>query len=155
MDLTKIPGVGPQTVLTLLAEVGTDLSRWTSAARFSSWLGLCPHNKISGGKILSSKSKRSANRGAMALRMAANSAAHTDSYLTEFLIRMKMRKGAAPAITATAHKLARIIWTCVTRQEEFKEEGAAKFQEQQRRRKEARLRRLARDLDITLPTKAA
>lgn len=87
--------------------------------------------------------------------MAANSAGHTDSYLSAFLVRMKMRKGAAPAITATAHKLARIIWTLVTKQEKFKEEGSEKFREKQLARKQRRLQKLATELGVSLPELAA
>ena len=150
VDLTKIPSIGTQTALTLLAEVGSDLSRWRSEKAFSSWLGLCPHPRISGGAILSTKTKRSSNRAARALRMAASSLYRSDTFIGAFHNRMRFRKTKASAVTATAHMLARIIWNCVTSQSEYKERGSEKFAVQHRERQLRRLERLAKELNIQI-----
>lgn len=151
VDLTKIPGIGTHTATILLAEVGTDLSRWPTAKHFASWLGLCPQNKISGGKILSSRTKPSASRAASALRMAVSSLYRSDNYLSSFLAKMKMRKDKAKAITAAAHKAACYIYHCVTQGVEYEDKGSERFREQERERKMRRLRRLSRELGLEDP----
>ncbi len=139
VDLTAIPGINVGTVQVLLAEVGPDLSRFRNAAAFSNWLGVCPNNSITGAKIKSSKTKKSENRLATALRMAAESLSREKSYLGQFYRRMKMHlSGGAEAVTTTAHKLARIIYAMVTRQLEY---DATCFAEiEQRSHERARLR---------------
>ena len=123
IDLTAIPGVNIGTVEVLAGEVGPDLSRFRSAGAFASWLGLCPDNQITGGKLLSSKTRKVQNRLAGALRMAAESLCRDQSYLGQFYRRMKSRLpgGAPEAITAAAHKLARVIYTLTTRRQEYDE----------------------------------
>ena len=106
VDLTRIDGVDTYTALKVISEVGTDMTKWPSAKHFASWLGLSPHNRITGGKVISSKTKASANRAAAALRLAANALHRSDSALGAFLRRKKAHLGAPKAITATAHKLA-------------------------------------------------
>ena len=110
VDLTQIDGIDEMTVLNLLSETGVDMSHWRNEKCFCSWLGLCPGNKISGGKILSSKTKPCANRAANALRLAARSLSNSKSALGAFYRRIRARLGAPKAITATAHKLARLIY---------------------------------------------
>ena len=105
VDLTLIPSIGVSTALTIISEIGLDMTRWPSAKHFASWLGLSPGNKVSGGKRLSGKTKPCANRAAIALRMAANSLYNSESAFGAFLRRMKMRLGSPKAITALAHKL--------------------------------------------------
>jgi len=123
VDLTAIPGMNVGTVQILLGEVGPDLSRFRSAGSFASWLGLCPDNRITGGRVLSSKTRKVENRLAGALRMAAESLCRDQSYLGQFYRRMKsaLKGGAPEAITAAAHKLARIAYTLITRQQEYDE----------------------------------
>lgn len=150
VDLTKIPGIGVQTALTLVAEVGTDLTRWRSSKAFASWLGLCPHPKISGGKILSTKSKRSDNRAARALRMAASSLYRSDTFVGAFHARMKFRKHKAAAVTSTAHMLARIIWNCVIEHSEYQEQGSEAFSQKQEERKRKKCISLAKELGFEL-----
>ena len=111
VDLTQIDGVDAYTALKVVSEIGTDMTKWTSAKHFASWLGLSPNNRITGGKVMSSKTKPSANRAAAALRLAANALHRSDSALGAFLRRKKAQMGAPKAITATAHKLARLIYT--------------------------------------------
>ena len=106
VDLTRIDGVDGFTALKVVSEVGTDMTRWPSAKHFASWLGLSPDNRITGGRVISSRTKANANRAAAALRLAANALHRSDSALGAFLRRKKAHLGAPKAITATAHKLA-------------------------------------------------
>ena len=87
VDLTRIDGVDAYTALKVISEVGTDMTKWPSAKHFASWLGLSPHNRITGGKVISSRTKASANRAATALRLAANALHRSDSALGAFLRR--------------------------------------------------------------------
>ncbi len=107
-DLTAIPGISALTAHALLAEIGPDLSRFANFAAFASWLALCPANKKSGGKVLSSKTRHSNNRASRALRLAAQSLARSRTPLGNFYRRMRAKLGGSQAVTATAHKLARI-----------------------------------------------
>ena len=109
VDLTRIDG---NTALKVISEIGTDMTKWESTGHFASWLGLSPNNRVTGGKVISSKTKPSASRAAAALRLAANALHRSDSALGAFLRRKKAQLGAPQAITATAHKLARIITPC-------------------------------------------
>ena len=101
-------------VHTLLAEVGPDLSKFRSAARFASRLGLCPDNRVSGGKILSVRTRHVQNRAALTLRIAAHTQHHNQSALGHYYRRMRAKLGAPKAITATAHKLARVLYQLLT-----------------------------------------
>lgn len=134
VDLTRIEGIDVGTALTMIAEVGPDLSRFKTVKHFASWLGLCPGTKISGGKILSAASKRTANRLARALRMSAIAAGRTQSALGAYHRRLAARLGKAKAIRATAHKLARLIYTLMTKGEVYVDQGQNYFEEQHRRR---------------------
>lgn len=121
IDLSAIEGVGPNTILTLLSETGIDLSAFPSAKHFSSWLHLSPNNKISGGKTLSAKTVNGKSRLAQALRQAANAIGTNlkEGALHIFFKRIAFKKGNLHAITATAHKLAVIIWNMLTRQTQY------------------------------------
>lgn len=110
VDFTQIDGFGVLTVLTILSEVGLDPSRFPSTKHFASWLGLCPGSRITGGKRKSSKTRQVANRVATALRLASQTLSRSHSALGAFYRPMKTRLGAPKAITATAHKLARIFY---------------------------------------------
>jgi len=111
VDLTTIDGIEAGSALALIAEIGTDISRWKTANHFVSWLGLCPGTRISGGKVLSSKTKPTASRAAGMLRMAAGTLHHSQSALGAYYRRMAARIGKPQAVTATAHKLARIVYS--------------------------------------------
>lgn len=111
VDLTAIEGIEASTALVILSEIGTDMSRWSSVKQFSSWLGLSPQHRISGGRVLSRRVRRGAQRAALALRLAANSLHRSQSALGAFFRRIKFRHGTPKAITATAHKLARLIYS--------------------------------------------
>jgi transposase len=134
VDLTMIPGLESYSVLKIISEIGLDLSRWKSSKQFASWLGLCPGNKVSGGKRLSGKSKRTGNYAASALRMAASTLHHSHSALGAFFRRLKARIGAPKATTATAHKLAIIMFNMIRNQIEFVETGADYYEKQYRDR---------------------
>jgi transposase len=134
VDLTDVPGIEASNALKIISEIGLDLSRWENSKQFASWLGLCPGNKVSGGKRLSGKSKRTANYAASALRMAASTLHRSDSALGAFLRRLKSRLGAPKAITATAHKLAVIIFNMIKNVVPYKEVGQDYYEKQYRDR---------------------
>jgi transposase len=150
VDLTRVPGVHTLTAQTLLGEIGPDLSRFANAAAFTSWLGLCPDNRISGGKVLSVKTRKVKNRAATALRMAAQSLYRSQSYLGHYFRRMRAKLGAPKAITAAAHKLARVIYHMVTTRQAYDETTCAQNEVQNRQRMEVRLRKQARDLGLEI-----
>ena len=116
------------TALKVVSEIGADMTKWPSAKHFASWLGLSPNNRITGGKVMSSKTKPSANRAAAALRLAANALHRSDSALGAFLRRKKAQMGAPKAITATAHKLARIIYSMLRYGQEYVDAGAEYYE---------------------------
>jgi transposase len=132
-DLTQIDGVSTLTGQVILTEVGPDLSMFPTANHFCAWLGLSPQNKISGGKIISSKARPGSNRAAHALRLSANALFRSKSYLGDYYRRMRSRLGAPKAITATAHKLARIIYHLIKHRKPFDE---TVFAEQERKHQE-------------------
>jgi transposase len=150
VDLTAIDGIDEITAHTVVTEVGPDLSAFPSASQFSGWLRLCPNHGISGGKILSRQTRKGKNRLALALRTAAATLYHSQSPLGEYYRRMKAKLGPAPAITAAAHKLARIIYHMITTGQAFDPEIVAKQDEKQQLKREARFRRQARDLGYEL-----
>ena len=150
VDLTRIPGLNVLTAHTLLAEIGPDLSRFANASAFASWLGLCPDNRISGGKVLSVKTRKVKNRAATALRMAAQSLHRSQSYLGHYYRRMRVKLGTPKAITAAAHKLARIIYHLVTTGQSYDETICAQNEWRNRQRLEARLRKQARQLGLEI-----
>jgi transposase len=150
VDLTRINGLGVSTVLTLLSEIGPDLSRFASVKHFCSWLALTPGTKISGGKVLSSGTKRSANRARQALKMAAMTLSHSDSALGAFYRRLCARMDKPRANTAVAHKLARMVYFMLTRGEAFVDQGQQRYEEQQRQRSIAALKRRAARLGFRI-----
>jgi transposase len=150
VDLTAVPGMSILTAHTLLAEVGPDLSRFPDAAAFASWLGLCPDNDVTGGKKVAVGTRHVVNRAAWALRMAANALRNSRSGLGDYYRRMRSKLGAPKAITAAAHKLARIIFHLLTTHEAYDETVLARRDEETRKRKEAVLRNQAKALGFQL-----
>ena len=134
VDLTAIEGIGVLTAQVVLSEIGTDLTCWRTEKHFTSWLGLCPDNRISGGKILSCHTRRVVNRVSDALRMAAMTLQNSKTALGAFYRRMRGRLGAASAITATAHKLARIIYRLLKYGEAYVQKGLEHYEQQYRKR---------------------
>jgi transposase len=156
VDLTRINGLGVTVVMKLLTEIGPDLSRFASVKHFCSWLGLCPGTKISGGKVLSSGTKRSANRARQALKMAAMALCRSESALGAFYRRLCARMDKPKANTATAHKLARMVYFMLTRGEAYVDQGQQRYEEQQRQRSIAALKRRAAALGFQInPVEAA
>lgn len=150
VDLTRVVGLDAPTVLTIIAEVGLDMSRWPTSKHFSSWLGLCPGSKISGGKNFSSKSKPSANRAAHAFRMAAYSLHRSQTAIGAFLRRKKAQLGAPKAITATAHKIARIFYEMLKTRTEYKDLGVDYYQNRYKERMLRNLKRKAKAFGLNL-----
>ena len=150
VDLTRINGLGLAAVLKILSELGPDLARFANVKHFCSWLGLCPGTKISGGKVLSAKTKRSANRVRQALKMAAMSLSHSGSALGAFYRRLCSRMDKPRANTATAHKLARMVYFMLTRGEDFVDKGQQHYEEQQHQRSVAALKRRAAALGFQI-----
>ena len=155
VDLTRIAGISVTTALTLVSELGTDMSRWATVKHFSSWLGLCPGTKKSGGRVLSSKTKPSSNRAAAALRLAASSLHHSQSALGAYFRRMTARLGRPKAVTATAHKLARLVYAMLKYGTEYTDQGAASYEAQHRERMLKSLTRRAKELGYELVTTRA
>jgi transposase len=154
VDLLAVPGVSTVTAMQLIGEIGLDMTRWKNAKQFASWLGLCPENKVSGGKRLSSKTKPSNNRAAATLRMAAFTLYRSPTALGAYLRRLKSRKGPLKAITATAHKLAKIIYNMLRFGSEYVEAGQAYYEEQYRDRVIKNLRRKAAEFGLELQAKS-
>jgi transposase len=150
VDLTEIDGLDAHTVAKVIAEIGTDMSAWPTIKHFTSWLGLCPNNRISGGKVLSSRTLPRVNRAATALRIAAQTLHRSQSALGAFLRRMKTRLGPAEAITAAAHKLARIIYSLLTHGGTYKDSGAAAYEARYRERMVKSLVRKAKQFGYRL-----
>ncbi len=150
VDLTRIDGIDAVTALTVLGEIGTDMSRWKSVKHFTSWLGLCPGTKISGGRVLGTKSKPTANRAAAALRLAATSLYRSRSALGAYLRRMTARLGKPQAVTATAHKLARLVYSMLTHGTEYVDAGQDYYEQQHKERVVRNLTRRAKELGFLL-----
>lgn len=128
VDLTQIGGIDVSTALKVLVELGPDLSKFNSAKQFCSWLGLCPGTRISGGKRLSGASKRIPNRVARALKLASQGLHHSQCALGAYYRRIAARLGKGKAITATAHKLARLIYAMLTQGSEYVEQSQAQYE---------------------------
>lgn len=150
VDLTAVPGLNALTVHTFLAEVGPNLSRFRNASAFVAWLGLCPNNQKSGGRVLSSKTRRTQNRLNRALRLAAQTLHRSQTYLGAHYRRLRTRLGAPKAITAAAHKLARIIFHLLTCQQPYDASIFEKEEQHHRARVENRLRHQAKQLGYQL-----
>jgi transposase len=142
VDLTAIEGVGATVALTVLSEVGPDLRAFGTEKHFSSWLGLCPDHRISGGKILSRRTRRVVNRLSDVLRLAATALEHSASALGAYYRRMKAKLGAAEAVTATAHKLARIIYRMLKHGEQYVRQGLEAYEKKYHERRLTGLKNL-------------
>lgn len=150
VDLMEVPGMNSLSVLYLIGEIGLDMTCWNSAKHFASWLGLCPGNKVSGGKRISGKTKASANRAAATLRMAASTLHRSNTALGAFLRRLKSRLGSPKAITATAHKIAKIIYNMLRHGVVYKEAGQEYYEQQYRDRMVKNLKRRAEEFGFSL-----
>lgn len=156
VDLCTVPGINVLGAQTLWSELGGDLSAFPTAKHFTSWLGVCPDNRISGGKILAARTKPTTNRITRALRMAAQALHHAENELGEHYRRLRAKLGGAAAVTARAHKLARILYVMITRREPYRPELHAATGELHRARTLKRLASRAKDLGFQLvPTPAS
>ena len=149
VDVTQIPGLETM-AFQLFGEVGRDMKKWPTADHFASWQGLCPDNDISGGRVLWKRTRKLQNRAGQLFRQAAYSLHHSLTPMGDYLRRMKARLGPAAAITATAHKIAVIFYTIVTKQVEYDESIWAARDAQRHKRLEDKIRRQAKQLGYQL-----
>jgi hypothetical protein len=150
VDLTQIDGIAPYSALKLIGEIGTDMRRWATEKHFTSWLTLAPKNRVSGGRLLSSRTQPSANRAATILRMAAMTLGRGPTALGAFYRRLAGRVGKAQAITATARKLAILVYRALKGELVYQDPGADAYDLQQRTRMLRRLRHKAATLGFDL-----
>lgn len=147
VDVMAIYGIADIAALEILAETGTDMSKWESAKHFVSWLNLCPNNKVSGGKLISSMLlKKLPNAASQAFRYAANSVQRSDHWLGDFFRRMKAKGGNKYAIVATANKIATIFYKMVRYQQEFNPLSLKDYQQKYKQVKIAYLERKLNEL---------
>jgi transposase len=149
-DLSRIDAIAPYTALRLVSEIGTDMARWPTEHHFTSWLTLAPKNKVSGGRLISSRTQPSANRAAAILRLAAMNLGRTQTALGAFYRRLAYRVGKAKAITATARKLAILVYRTLKGDLLYEDPGASAYDAQQRSRVLRRLRQRAASLGFDL-----
>ncbi len=150
VDLTAIEGIDAIHALTLVSELGSDFSKWPTVKHFTSWLGLCPNLKQTGGKVQSSRTRSGKNRAAHALRLAAWGLMRSTSYLGAFLRRQRSRLGSPKAVTATAHKLARIVYHLMRHGASYVKRTEQAYAEQMRARQEKQLHRRAKELGFAV-----
>ena len=150
VDLTTIEGIEEGTALVILSEIGTDMSRWPSVKHLCSCLGLSPQHKISGGKVLSRHVRPGAHRVAVAMRLAARTVQQARTALGAFYRRMRSRLGAPKAITATAHKLARLVYSLLQHGSAYVKQGLEAYESQYRERTVKAVARQAKALGYTL-----
>jgi transposase len=150
VDVTAIEGIGATAALTFLTEVGADLSRFPSEKHFCSWLGLCPDNRISGGKILSSRTRRVVNRLADVLRMSATTLKSSQTALGACFRRMVAKLGPAEGITAVAHKLARLLYSLIKYGHDYVRTGMAEYEKKNADRKMKALRKMAKSMGVQI-----
>ena len=148
IDLTRIDGIDVMVAQTLLSEVGLDMSKWKTEAHFASWLGLCPDNRISGDKVLSRGTRRVVNRAATALRQAANTLIRSRSYLGAQYRRLRTKLGAPKAITAMAHRLARLVYRMLKYGQQYVDKGTEYYDQRYRRQQLQLLRKKAARLGL-------
>jgi len=150
VDLTEVPGISTATAFTILTETGPNLERFSSPSAFASWTMLCPNHQISGGKVLSRRSRPGKNRVGIALRLGAQALHHEKGYLGNLFRRFKARMGAPKAITAMAHKLARIVYHLLRTKQPYDETVFRRQEEVLRQRRENSIRASAKQLGYML-----
>ncbi len=150
VDLTQIDGIQVQTAQTVISEVGVDMSRWRTEKQFTSWLGLCPDNRISGGKVLKRGTRHVVNRAATALRMAAWSLFRSQSALGANFRRLRRKLGAPKAVTAMAHKLARLVYRMLKFGQAYVDKGMEHYEAKYRQNQIKWLAKSASALNLQL-----
>lgn len=148
VDLTRIDGIDVGVAQTIISEVGLDMNRWKTEAHFASWLGLCPNNRTSGDKVLGRSTRRVLNRATTALRIAANTLLKSRSYLGAQYRRLRTRLGAPKAITAMAHKLARLVYRMLKFGHEYVDKGMQYYEERHREQQIRQLKKRAAKLGL-------
>jgi transposase len=150
VDLTLVDGLEVVSVQNILSEVGLDMSKWPSVKHFTSWLRLAPDNDISGGKVLRRHTPKTQNRATQAFKMAAQSLSRSNSALGGYYRRMRAKHGAPKAITATAHKLARIFYFMLKNRKTYHDPGQDYYEQKYRERVINNLKRRAKELGLEL-----
>lgn len=150
VDLTEIPGISTASAFTIVSETGPHLEKFPSASAFASWTTLCPNHRISGGKVLSRHTRAGKNRVGLALRLGAQALHHEQGYMGNLFRRLKARLGAPKAITAMAHKLARLVYHLLTTKQPYDETVFHKQEALHKLRRENGLRRTAAQLGYQL-----
>lgn len=150
VDITAIEGIGPNTALTILTEVGSDFSRFPSSAAFCAWLGLAPNTKISGGKKLSSRIRKTQNRVNQALRQAANALRRSKSALGAMARGLEHRLGTSKALVAMAHRLGRYVYAMVTRGSDYLRHSLEELEQRRKDRQRTHLKQMAMELGYAL-----
>jgi transposase len=150
VDLTRIDGIHVMVAQTVISEVGLDMNRWNTEAHFASWLGLCPDNRISGDKVLSKGTRHVVNRAATALRMAATTLLNSRSYLGAQYRRLRTKLGAPKAITAMAHKLARLVYRMLKYGQEYVDKGMQYYEDRYRSQQVELLKKKAAKLGLQI-----
>jgi transposase len=150
VDLTRIDGIDVMVAQTILSEVGLDMSRWKTESHFASWLGLCPDNRISGDKVLGRGTRRVVNRAATALRQSANTLMRSRSYLGAQYRRLRTKLGAPKAITAMAHRLARLVYRMLKYGQAYVDKGTEYYEERFRQQQIQLLRKRAAKLGLQI-----
>jgi transposase len=150
VDLTRIDSVSVIVAQTVISEVGLDMGRWKTEAHFASWLGLCPDNRVSGDKILGKGTRKVIHRAATALRLAANALFRSRSYLGAQFRRLRSKLGAPKAITAMAHKLARLIYRMLKYGQDYFDKGVEYYEDRYRRQQVERLKKNAAKLGLQI-----
>jgi transposase len=150
VDLVAVTGLDQSTVQTIIAEIGTDVSRWPTVKHFCSWLGLAPHNDISGGRVLRSRTLKTNNRAGQAFRLAAQSVARSQTPFGAFYRRLAARIGKQQAIVATAHKIARVVYAMLKHRTSFNQTSQQEYEQRHRELEVKRLTRKAASLGFEL-----
>jgi transposase len=150
VDLTRLPGLSTLAVQVIISETGLDMSCWKTEKHFCSWLGLCPDNRISGGKLLPSKPRKTKNRAAAMFRLAAQGAMKSKTALGAFIRRLKARLGAPTAINAGAHKLARLFYRMLKFGAAYVEQGQTYYEERYKERVVRNLTKRAKEFGLQL-----
>jgi transposase len=155
VDLVAVDGLSASLAQTILTEIGTDMSRWPSVKHFASWLGLAPHNDISGGKVLRSYTLKTDNRAGQAFKQAAAAVIRSHSAFGAFYRRKRAQLGPAQARVATAHRIARTVYFLLKYKTAYHDLGAQNYEKQQRERELAALKRRAAKLGFDLTAREA
>jgi len=150
VDLTRIDGIDVGVAQTVISEVGVDMTRWNTEAHFASWLGLCPDNRITGGKVIRKGTRHVVNRAATALRLAATTLLRSQSYLGAQYRRLRGKLGAPKAITAMAHKLARLVYRLLKWGHEYVDKGLQYYEDRHREQQVQILKQRAAKLGLQL-----